>query len=154
LALRRDAIRATRHTIHVTSDPSEAGRELSAALFGNRATVAVLVAIQDLVRDEEAFVTTRMVASATELGDSVVRPVMLRLRAAGVLYALPRTGGPRSTRYYQVQRDGLWDALAATCNAIMARARNSGSSEDGTSEDPGWSQTEGRERAAGGKRRP
>jgi|SRR6266536_1575557 len=108
-------------------DSSEARRELSAALFGNRATVAVLVAIEQLTREEEGFVTTRMVASATELGDSVVRPVMLRLHAAGVLYALPRAGGPRSTRYYQVQRDDLWDALVAMCSAITARAAELGS---------------------------
>jgi hypothetical protein len=111
-------------------DPEEAVRELSAAIFGNRAIVAVVTAIEQLTRTGDRFVTTRMVASATELGDSLVRPVMLRLVAAGVISELPRTSGPRSTRYYHVQHGDLWDALRAMCSAITAGATEPESTED------------------------
>jgi hypothetical protein len=102
----------------MSADLVEAWREVSAAIFGNRAMAPVITAIEELTRTGDSFVTTRMVASATELGDSLVRPVMLRLVAAGAITQLPRSGGPRSTLYYQVQRGPLWDALMATCRAI------------------------------------
>jgi hypothetical protein len=113
----------TRFALHailyaMSADLVEEGRQLSAAIFGNRAMVTVVTAIEELTETGDSFVTTRVVASATELGDSLVRPVMLRLVAAGVIAQLPRSGGPRSALYYQVQRGDLWDALTTMCKAI------------------------------------
>jgi hypothetical protein len=68
----------------------------------------------------DAFVTTRMVASETTFGDSLVRPVMRRLGAAGLLAALPRTGGPRSTLNYQVMRGALWTAVVRACSETIS----------------------------------
>jgi hypothetical protein len=113
----------------MNADLIEAWRELSAAIFGNRAMAPVITAIEELTQTGDSFVTTRMVASATELGDSVVRPVMLRLVAAGAIAQLPRSGGPRSTLYYQVQHGPLWHALIATCRAIAGDPVEPGSRE-------------------------
>lgn len=99
-------------------DVAEVRRELSAALFGNRAAVDVVAAIESLTARGESVVTTRMVASMTELGDSVVRPVMRRLHAAGAVSALARAGGVRSPRPYQVQEGELWEALTMLCRVI------------------------------------
>lgn len=66
----------------------------------------------------ESSVTTRMVAKAADLGDSVVRPVMLRLEAAGVVQAQTRLNGPRSALHYQVQQGELWVALTAIVKAL------------------------------------
>jgi hypothetical protein len=113
----RDTIRYTRHTTRVGSAGPETWRDRSAALFGNRFVVDVVLAISQIAPTAETFVTTRMVASKTTLGDSLVRPVMLRLQRAGILSQLPRSGGPRSMLYYQVGQGPLWDALVRTCAA-------------------------------------
>jgi DNA-binding transcriptional MocR family regulator len=101
-------------------DAHEARRELSAAVFGNRAAADVISAINRLITQGDPLVTTRTVATATNLGDSVVRPVMLRLDAAGLIQARPRTSGPRSTLHYEVQRGELWTALHALVEAFSA----------------------------------
>jgi DNA-binding GntR family transcriptional regulator len=104
----------------VDVDVQEARRRLSAAVFGNRAVADVISAINRLTAQGDPLVTTRTVANAANLGDSVVRPVMLRLDAAGLLQAQPRTSGPRSTLHYQVQRGELWTALHSLVEAFSA----------------------------------
>jgi hypothetical protein len=101
-------------------DEHEASLERSAALFGNRYFVEVVLAVDRLSATGDAFVTTRMVAADTALGDSLVRPVMFRLTTAGLIAALPRTGGPRSTLNYQVLRGPLWANIVAVCAAMTA----------------------------------
>src|SRR5204863_409832 len=76
-------------------------RWLSAAVFGNRAAADVIRAIVELTRADNDWITTRMVARHAGLGDSVVRPVMLRLQSAGTLTARPRDQGPRTGPPYQ-----------------------------------------------------
>ena len=112
----RDVNRYTRHTTRVLMNRHPAAQERSAALFGNRHFADVVLAVDRLSATGDAFVTTRMVASETRLGDSLVRPIMRRLDAAGLLAALPRTGGPRSMLNYQVMRGVPWTALADTCS--------------------------------------
>jgi hypothetical protein len=114
----RDTIRYTRHTTRV--DPAEPGtwRDRSAAVFGNRCLVDVVLAIRQLAPAAEIFVTTRLVASETGLGDSHVRPVMLRLESAGLVTRLPRSGGPRGMLYYQVRHGPLWEALVTVCATV------------------------------------
>lgn len=111
----RDAKRYMRHTTRVRADERAASQERSAAIFGNRYFADVVLAVDRLSATCDAFVTTRMVASETGLGDSLVRPVMRRLDAAGLIAALPRTGGPRSMLNYQVMRGALWSAVVSAC---------------------------------------
>ena len=119
----RDANRYTRHTTLVQADELVASRERSAAVFGNSFFAEVVTAVERLSAPAEAFVTTRMVASETTLSDSLVRPVMHRLRNVGLIMALPRTGGPRSTIHYQVQRGPLWTAVVTACALIIEESR-------------------------------
>lgn len=93
-------------------------RSLSAAIFGNRAAADVIRAIVELTRAKNQGVTTRMVARHAGLGDSVVRPVMLRLLSAGTLTARPRDGGARSALLYEVRPGDLWDALRRVTDAM------------------------------------
>lgn len=99
-----------------------ASEERSAAIFGNRYFAEVVLAADRLSATGDAFVTTRMVASATGFGDSLVRPVMIRLDAAGLIAPLPRTGGPRSMLNYQVIRGPMWTAVAGACREAAADA--------------------------------
>jgi hypothetical protein len=117
----RDANRYTRHTTLVRADEHAASQECSAAIFGNRYFAEVVLAIDRLSATGDAFVTTRMVASDTRLGDSLVRPVMRRLGSAGLIAPLPRTGGPRSTLNYQVIRGSLWATMVAACVEMTAQ---------------------------------
>jgi hypothetical protein len=109
----------TRHTIHVQADGHAASRDRSAAIFGNRFFAEVVIAIDRLSGPHDTFVTTRRVANETGIGDSLVRPVMLRLRNAGLIAGLPREGGSRSTLLYQVRRGPLWAGVLAACIATI-----------------------------------
>ncbi|GIJ22870.1 MULTISPECIES: hypothetical protein [Micromonospora] len=93
-------------------------RSLSAAIFGNRAAADVIRAIVELTQMDNQGVTTRMVARHAGLGDSIVRPVMLRLQSAGTLTARPRDSGPRSALHYDVKPGVLWDALRRVTEAM------------------------------------
>lgn len=110
------------HTTHMQADERAASRDRSAALFGNRFFADVVTAVGRLSGAEDAFVTTRRVATETGLSDSLVRPVMLRLRAVGLITDLPREGGSRSTLLYQVRRGPLWMAVLAACLATIDEA--------------------------------
>jgi hypothetical protein len=122
----RDANRYTRHTTRVRANEHAASQERSAAIFGNRHFAEVVLAVDRLSSTDDAFVTTRMVASETTFGDSLVRPVMRRLGAAGLLSALPRASGPRSTLNYQVLRGALWTAVVgASAETISENAARS-----------------------------
>lgn len=104
----------------MASDKNEAQRERSAAVFGNRAVIEVVQAIERLATGSLGTVTTRSVASATRLSDSIVRPVMHRLDAAGAIKILPRGGGARSTRLFEVQRGPVWKGLVELCDTLAA----------------------------------
>jgi hypothetical protein len=97
----------------VTDRTGEA-RTVTHALFNNRAFADVTVAA-DRILDAapQGTVTTRQVAAATGFADSVVRPVMIRLNAAGLLRALPKQGAANSTQLYQRVDDELWQRLLA-----------------------------------------
>jgi hypothetical protein len=103
----------------VELEEHEASRERSSAIFGNRYFVDVVLAVDHLSGDDHthARVTMRMVASETTISDSLVRQVMERLHGAGLIAEEPRSGGPRSPRYFQVRRGPLWTGVLATCVA-------------------------------------
>ena len=103
--------------IRVELEEPEASRERSSAIFGNRYFVDVVLAVDQLSGTDDTRVTTRMVASETTLSDSLVRQVMERLHDAGLIAEEPRSGGPRSPRYFQVQQGRLWTGVLATCVA-------------------------------------
>lgn len=114
--------RYTRNIICVELEESEASRARSAAVFGNRYFAEVVMAVSHLSGDSHVGVTMRMVASEASLSDSLVRQVMNRLRDAGLVRELPRTGGVRSPRYFQVSPSPLWIGVLRAC----AAARQSG----------------------------
>ena len=108
--------------IRVELEEHEASRERSSAIFGNRYFVDVVLAVDHLSGDDHARVTMRMVASETTISDSLVRQVMERLHGAGLIAEEPRSGGPRSPRYFQVRQGSLWTGVLATCVASRGDA--------------------------------
>ncbi|MEZ5097054.1 MAG: hypothetical protein R2731_13705 [Nocardioides sp.] len=80
----------------------EARRAKSAALFNNRHFAECAAHLIEVSKSGAEFVTVRQIAAASQLADSLVRPVVLRLVDAGVLEKLPRLGGGRSPQYYRV----------------------------------------------------
>jgi hypothetical protein len=121
-----DVIRYTRNIIRVQLDEHEASRERSSAVFGNRYFVDVVLAVNHLSGNDHAGVTMRMVASETTISDSLVRQVMERLHLANLITEQPRTGGPRSPRYFQVRWGPFW---ASVLNACVASRGETGQSQ-------------------------
>ncbi|NYS18556.1 winged helix DNA-binding protein [Streptomyces sp. SJ1-7] len=103
----------------MNEDVLEALRRRSSALFGNRYMAEVVVAVVDLASATgDSPVTVRMVASRTELTDSLVRPVVKRLVEAGLLEPQPQERS-RGTYFHEVRRDdGMWDMLVSTCRLL------------------------------------
>ena len=87
----------------------------SAALFNNRHFAECAAYLLEVSKSGEEFVTVRQVAAASQLADSLVRPVLLRLVDAGVLEKLPRLGRGRSPQYYRLADVALltWASLTA-----------------------------------------
>ena len=112
--------RFTRNIIRVEHEEHDASRERSSAIFGNRYFVDVVLAVDHLSGDDHARVPMRMVASETTISDSLVRQVMERLHLAGLIVEQPRTGGPRSPRYFQIRRGPLWVSVLDACLASRA----------------------------------
>jgi predicted transcriptional regulator of viral defense system len=102
----------------VTDPEGEARRAKSAALFNNRHFAECAVYLLDASNSGAEFVTVRQIAAASQLADSLVRPVLLRLVDAGVLEKLTRLGGGRSPQYYRVVDAQLlaWVSLTTSVN--------------------------------------
>lgn len=83
---------------------------MSAALFNNAAFTEVLASAHILLSTTDAKVTTRQVAAATGRSDSVVRPVMRRLVAAGLLVD-PEPTSTRGPHPYARGDAALWREL-------------------------------------------
>lgn len=96
----------------------EAARLRSEAVFGSRFFGDVVVALARLAAARDVGVTVRMVAADTGLADSVVRPVMRRLRDGGLVTEVARGRGARSPLYYQVRRTPLWEGILSACTAL------------------------------------
>lgn len=71
-------------------------------------------------------VTTRQVAAATGTSDSVVRPVMLRLTAAGLLSMLPKTGQANGPQLFARRNTARWDALVSLLDDLNDPAGQTG----------------------------
>lgn len=98
----------------MSNDDLEARRERCGALFNNRYFGEVISAVRAASEsDSAALVTTRQIAAHTQLADSLVRAVLVRLVDSRVLTKLPRFGIGRSPQYYRVSQRVALDALDA-----------------------------------------
>lgn len=105
---------ATHGTLcRVIASDLEARRAKSAALFNNRHFAECAAHLLAVSKDGADLITVRQIAAASQLADSLVRPVVLRLVDAGVLEKLPRLGGGRSPQYYRLIDSALltWVSL-------------------------------------------
>jgi hypothetical protein len=89
-------------------------RDVSSALFGNEKMAEVVLALVA----QQGHATAQQVATDLSVNHDLARKPMLRLVEAGLLVALPRVGGRRSTQFYEVVPGPEWDALVALCRAL------------------------------------
>lgn len=92
-------------------------RSVSAALFNNAAFTEVLASAHILLAAPDGTVTTRQVAAATGRSDSVVRPVLLRLAAAGLLVDQGSTA-VRGPHPFTRGRPDLWRELLGVVSVV------------------------------------
>ncbi|MFC5060736.1 hypothetical protein [Actinomycetospora atypica] len=94
-------------------------RRRSLAVFGNRYVVDVVLAVEALLAGDG--VTVRMIAKSVDLADNLVRPVVLRLVAAGFLVQ-QAPARPRGPTFYVrgPALDEPWSALCQLCS-LLAR---------------------------------
>lgn len=104
-------------------EQQEARRARSAALFNNRHFADVARAASTVAQSNGRMLTTRMVAAATGLSDSVVRPILLRLLEAEAIVRLPRAGGSRTAQYYGVANAALLLTVAELADHPAVTAR-------------------------------
>jgi hypothetical protein len=104
----------------VTPQEVEARRDRSAALFNNRYFGDVARTILEITDDGSDMVTARKIASSTGLSDSLVRPVLLRLVAAGALAKLDKTGSDRGAQYYLVRDPDTLRSIVALHKVAMS----------------------------------
>ena len=96
------------------SDNTAAAREQCHALFNNAAFADVVMAADEAMTGAvDGTVTTRQIAAALGLSDSVVRPVMVRLLAAELLDELPKVGPANGPRLFHRRNESRWKALCA-----------------------------------------
>lgn len=100
---------------------------LSAAIFGNR-HLATVLATAAAIEAEQAWTTTRRVASRTGLADSVVRAVLLRLVDAGVVEPIPREGGARSEQFYAIRDTAVAQSVVTAAKVVAANQNQNRSS--------------------------
>jgi len=104
----------------MSAEAVEARQRLSSALFNNSYYADVVLAIAAIASTSDDFVTTRKIAAESRIGDSLVRPVVLRLEAGELLDRLPRMGGRRSEQNYKRSTSEQWLALVKLCQALDA----------------------------------
>jgi hypothetical protein len=104
----------------VADSKGEARRSLSSSLFNNTYFADVVLQIAALAPTPGEFVTTRKIASACGLGDSVVRTVVVRLEAAEMLHRLPRMSGPRSEQNFSRSTSNGWNGLVDLCRSLAS----------------------------------
>lgn len=94
-------------------------RRVSSALFGNEKTVEVVRAL----KESSNTATAQQLSKKTGIDHPMVRIVLLRLRDAGVLTALPR-GHARAAQYYEADpADPAWIHLCSLADAVIHKCR-------------------------------
>ena len=101
-----------------------APRALSHAVFGNAAFAEVAASADAILTagGAGATVTTRQVAAATGHSDSVVRPVMQRLAAGGLLLPVPKPGPVNGPQPYERGRPSRWGPLLGLVSDLSGLA--------------------------------
>ena len=97
-------------------DATRAARRTSAGLFGNEKVAEVVCALH-VTRSP---VTAQELAVLTRISHSMVRDVLVRLTAVGILTALPKVGGTRSAQYYLPVEEAGWELLSALAEWVLA----------------------------------
>lgn len=103
------------------TDYAEEVRRISAALFGNSSWISVVLDLLEHSGNAGDLTHAQRIASRTGIPHSQVRAVLARLVDAGLLHALPKTGGMRSTQLLQRTESPVWPSVAAACR-VAARA--------------------------------
>ncbi|WP_162958856.1 hypothetical protein [Nocardia yunnanensis] len=84
--------------------------------------VTVVLAIADT--DFPAEFTTRQVAVATGLADSLIRPILQRFLAAGLLSPVTAPSSIRGAKYFDAQLNSpAWRGLIALCRELAGSDR-------------------------------
>ncbi|MBF6339852.1 winged helix-turn-helix transcriptional regulator [Nocardia abscessus] len=111
----------------------------SAALFNNRHLVTVVHAISS--GQVTPKFTNRQIAGATGLPDSVVRPILRRLRDAGVITpVVDHMTGARGAKYFQaVANTTAWTSLTELCRALTDGSLEPDRADDEISDSHGGS---------------
>jgi hypothetical protein len=109
-----EAIRYTKDAVNELGTPN-----VSAAIFGNSHMAVILTDLSQRA-DSDWPVTTRQVASATGLADSLVRAVLLRLVAAGALNPLPKTEGLRGRQFFDKAGLAWWQTLVDLAGNVVS----------------------------------
>ena len=94
---------------------TEVAPDRGSALFNNRHLIVVVEAIAG--RDQAEF-STRQLAQSCGLADSLVRAVLQRLLAAGIIREHARRGGVRGELLYRVRDRMGWDLLVSLCRQL------------------------------------
>lgn len=97
--------------------PPVGASDTGSALFNNRYLVPVVRAITS--QREETF-TTRQLARACGIPDNLVRPVLNRLLAAGMISQTERRGGARGELWFQLSHPLGWNELVALCMELAS----------------------------------
>jgi len=98
-------------------------RDVSSALFGNEKMVEIVLAMVS----ERGHATAQKVANDLLVNHDLARKPMLRLVEAGLLRALPKEGGRRSSQYYEVVEGPGWNALVALSQVLASIGQNASS---------------------------
>lgn len=89
-----------------------AAADPGSALFNNRYLVPVVRAIAG---HAHGTFTTRQLAHACSIPDNLVRPVLNRLVAAGMLHEQERRGGARGELRFKLSDSRVWGDLVSLC---------------------------------------
>ena len=123
--MRLCALHVTLYLRLVTVNELDVARRQSAALFNNEKLVEIVLAVEKAAGVTHAQELSR----ATSISHSLVRAVLIKLVGAGALIALPKSGGARSTQYYQPIDGELWSALVALAKVIANRPDSDASAQ-------------------------
>jgi len=97
--------------------PVDETRRRSAALFNNEKMAEVILSLHA----EHGAAHAQEISRRTSISHSLVRDVLVRLAAAGVLTALPKLGGSRGAQYYEPSDRELWQRLVEVAGHLDDR---------------------------------